>query len=89
MCGRHGQFAIQHIYVKCEIWVCISSEYPEGSGYGGVAICAWALVTVVKASGDRMAKGIVKVEELGCQRVGVSQVVLNVGWWLPGMECEK
>ena len=49
--------------------MCISSEYPEGSGNGVVASYACALVNVLKPSGDR-------VEKARCQRILIG---LSVG----------
>ena len=53
------------------------SENPEGSGHGGVSVCSWALVKVVKASGVSGTKAC-------CQR---ARMGLFVGVFVSG--CSK
>jgi hypothetical protein len=58
----------------------MSSEYPEGSGHGGVAACAWAWANVVKASGDRVEKARCQSLRIGLSTSGDDPSCIN--WWL-------
>ncbi len=56
-------------YAKCVMWVCSSSECPEGSGQVGVSRKVWVCVKVVNSAG-------VRVENACCHMVrrGLSSV---------------
>ena len=47
------------------MWVCSSSECPEGSGHSGVSMSVWVCVKVVNSSGVRVRKACCHISSIG------------------------
>ncbi len=62
------------------IWVCSSSEWPEGSGQVGVSRRVWVRVKEVNSSGVRVESACCHIARRGLLGVGFGrEVVCGVG----------